>query len=144
MQGSDCNRPASATTGAPAAGKCLFDPRVAPVLNALGLPSFTFEEAEFAVPLKDLPSLIADLRVLSALGGPCWAPSFIQFRPGASTPDLIGPASGAPSERFVWVELFIFRPNLPGPYGTVPLPPSRAQKKLAGLQEGFEQLMVCK
>ena len=44
----------------------------------------------------------------------------------------------------MWVELSIFRSNIPGRVGEVPMPPGRAQKKLAGLQEGFEQLMVCK
>lgn len=144
LQGADCNRPASPTTGAPAAGSCWFDASAVQAINNKSLPSFSLEEAEFAVPLKDLRSVIADIRAMKALGGDCWSPSFIQLRPGGSTPDLIGPVSGAPWERFVWIELAIFRPNLPGPIGAIPPRPVRYQKKLAGLQEAFEQLMVCK
>jgi hypothetical protein len=92
--------------------------------------------------------VIADIRAIIPLGGSCWSPSFIQIRPGGSTPDLIGPASGSPRDKFVWIELALLRPNYPGPVGSpeayMPNPPGRAQKKLAGLQEAFEQLMVCK
>lgn len=155
LQGSDCNRPASPATGAPGAGSCFFDPCVKAAINqqqlAPGVPlhSFTIEEAEFAVPLKHLQGVIADLRAMAAFGDGCWPAAFLALRPGGPTPDLIGPASGEPWERFMWIELAIFRPNIPVPAGAVtPTPPGppyiRVQKKLAGLQEAFEQLMVCK
>lgn len=147
LQGSDCNIP-----GFPSAGSCFFDYRVFERINAaevaLGAPptpSFTAEEAEFALPRRHLQNFLSDIKQLARGGltpaGDCWPPSVIFIRPAASTPDLISPQSGPADESFVWFELGMFRANLPA-RPTVVKP--RLQKKLSALQEIWEQLLMCK
>lgn len=147
-QGQDCNPP-----GNPSPFSCFFDDRVWARIRATPgnelLRSFTFEESEFALPLSRIPDFVSDMQQLafgSTLNGTTWPISFILFRPGGTTRDLIHPATttSAVPQRIVWVELATFRPNI-----FLPLDPSfpaglRLQKKLLGIQEAFEQLMTCK
>lgn len=108
------------------------------------LPSFTFEESEFALPVNRIPEFISDMQQLASgrntLNGATWPVSFILFRPGGTTRDLIHPASSTSTipQRIVWVELATFRPQI------FFAPGLRLQKKLPGIQEAFEQLMTCK
>jgi hypothetical protein len=148
LKGYDCNLP-----GRPEAGSCFFDLRTYASINAdeekkneTRTPSITFEENEFAVPYKNIRSALTDIKTVArngfGVGANVWPPSIIYARPGASTPDWIAPLSGDPHERFVWMELAVLRSNIPKPsvVSTVP----RVNKKLPGIQEFFEQLMVCK
>lgn len=146
LQGTDCN-------SNPAAGSCFFDLAPFAQINAQELaqnvsldrltPSFTYEENEFAIRRQHLRSALADIKALArnGFGAPCWPPGIIYARAGGPTPDWISPVSGGPHEQFVWMELAMFRSNIPAP---VALANPRVQKKLPGLQEAFEQLMVCK
>lgn len=142
-QGYECNYPDSG----PDPGYCFFDHRMWNRIQPGGstLPSVTLEESEFALPLEHLATFISDMQKLafdrSALNGATWPLAFILMRPGGSTTDLLHPAAttGTTPQRVVWVELGTFRPNI-----TLPGTQLRVQKRLPGLQEAFEQLMVCK
>lgn len=142
-QGGDCNPPGNL---GPSALSCFFDPRVWARIQSQNplLPSFTFEETEFALPLDKVETFISDIQQLTfgsdGFNGATWPVVFILFRPGGTTRDLIHPATSTSttSQRMVWVEMGTFRPNL---YLS---PGVRLQKKLPGIQETFEQLMVCK
>lgn len=143
-QGTDCS-------SQPAAGSCFFDLAPFARINAAELaankslltPAFTYEENEFALRRHDLRSALSDIKALarSGFGAPCWPPHIFYARPGGPQPDWISPLSGEPHERFVWMELAVIRSHIPAP---VALANPRVQKKLPGLQEFFEQLMVCK
>lgn len=135
-------------------GSCFFDLRTYARINTAELaagtdpllltPSLTYEENEFAVPYTNMRSALADIKALarSGFGAPVWPPCIIYARPGAATSDWIAPLSGDSKERFVWMELAFLRSNIPAPAVALSYP--RVQKKLSGLQELFEQLMVCK
>lgn len=145
-QGYECNYPDSG----PHQGYCFFDHRMWKRIQSRSggsetFPSVTLEESEFALPLEHLATFMSDMQKLafdrSALNGATWPLAFILMRPGGSTTDLLHPAAttGTTPQRVVWVELGTFRPNI-----TLPGTQLRVQKRLPGLQEAFEQLMVCK
>jgi hypothetical protein len=66
----------------------------------------------------------------------------VLMRPGACTNDHISYQTGNAGERYMNVELGVFRPNIPLDPQQGPMP--RQQKKGSALQEYFEQLMMCK
>jgi hypothetical protein len=111
---------------------------------ALLTPSLSDEDSEFALQYKHLRSALADIKALArgGFGAPAWPAVVIYARPGGSTPDWIARLSGGLSQRFVWLELVNLRSNILAPAITSTVP--RVQKKLPGLQELFEQFMVCK
>jgi hypothetical protein len=67
----------------------------------------------------------------------------VMLRPGARTTDHIAYQTGSTSERYMNVELGVFRPNTPLTAQQDSARPRR-QKKGSAVQEYFEQLMMCK
>jgi hypothetical protein len=129
-------------------GTCFFEYRAFPRINAARAaakqpltPSIAVEEAEFALPLEDLSSFLRDMKALTILGGGFWPVVNLLIRPAGPVKDYISPVTGKAGDRFVWIEMGTFRPNAPVLGTNQPL---RVQKRLPGLQEAFEQLMVCK
>lgn len=67
----------------------------------------------------------------------------MMLRTGFRTRDHISPQTGSAAERVMWVELGVFRPNVPLNAQQQSLKP-RQQKRGAAVQQYFEQLLVCK
>lgn len=152
MQTSECDIPGSP----PGSGSCFYNPavweRIWAKEKAAGssrlTPSISLEEIEFALEATSLPSFIADFKLMAAnmktdVPGGCWPGGMMVLRTGFRTRDHISPQTGSAAERVMWVELGVFRPNVPLNAQQQSLKP-RQQKRGAAVQQYFEQLLVCK